>query len=294
MASSSTATPARVPPRALLISGLALAVPVATALASSRVTQDDELLLWLLALVPAFLLSYYRGWRGAAAALAVGMAVLAAAEVAVLLAGRRLGSWPLFLGVVTAYVAICLGLGWLAELLHRQRAHAERLALTDELTGLPNRRHARAYLEHVAAAAERGRPLCLVLFDIDHFKSFNDHHGHAAGDAALRRFAGLLAHDTRRMDLSARYGGEEFLSILPGAPLDGGLSFAERVRASLRGAGAREAEFTVSVGVAQWTQTRAEPDALLAAADAALYRAKRRGRDCIQAAGEADGARESA
>src|SRR5690606_12918824 len=117
---------------------------------------DYELWLWLLALVPPFLLSYYRGWRGVAAALAAGMAVLSVLQV--LVPVSRLPdsvSIPL-IGLPAAYVVIALGVGWLSEALHREGERAARLALTDDLTGLPNRRYMRLFLETEFAAAQRG------------------------------------------------------------------------------------------------------------------------------------------
>ncbi|MFQ5537258.1 MAG: diguanylate cyclase [Gemmatimonadota bacterium] len=269
-----------VPPRALALSLGALAVPVASAFWPAARSSESAALLWLLALVPAFLLAYYRGWRGIATALALGMALLALTEVAVILGGRPLpGILP---AVVVAYVAIALGVGWMASALHKDRALAADMAFTDILTGLPNRRHCRLFLENEFAAAERGRPLSLILFDLDHFKTFNDRYGHAAGDAALKTFAGILSDFTRRMDLSGRFGGEEFLSVLTASTAEGAVIFADRVRARLE---AREIEkdrkITVSAGVATYHPGVRSPDELLAAADQALYEAKRSGRNRV-------------
>src|SRR5690606_27801594 len=199
----------KIPRRAVAISALALLVPVWTVAFAPEVVGDYELWLWLLALVPPFLLSYYRGWRGVAAALAAGMAVLSVLQV--LVPVSRLPdsvSIPL-IGLPAAYVVIALGVGWLSEALHREGERAARLALTDDLTGLPNRRYMRLVLETEFAAAQRGRVLTVALFDLDRFKQYNDRYGHLAGDEALRAVAGVLRMHTRRMNLSARYGGEE-------------------------------------------------------------------------------------
>lgn len=268
-----------VPARALVISLAALAVPVYASFAAPESAGDQEILLWLLALVPAFLLAYYRGWRGAALALAVGMGILALSQVALEIAGRGVGDWQLLLTVVAAYIAISLGVGWSTELLHRALARAERLALTDELTGLANRRHAQVVLEQEFAAARRGRPLALVMFDLDRFKRYNDVHGHAAGDEALRGFGDVLERTTRQMNLSARYGGEEFVSILSDTQVDGALAFVDRVRKGLAEAALPHGGLTVSAGVAGFSAEMESPGDLLAAADAALYRAKAAGRD---------------
>src|SRR5690606_17472144 len=163
-----------------------LTVPVLSVLVFPDWTDDQAgVLVWLTALVPAFLLTYYRGWQGASLALAVGMAVLSITQVVVLSTGLQTPNWTLLMGVVVVFLVVGFGIGWLAELLHRERRAAELMALTDSLTGLPNRRHAQVVLDRVAAAAERGHPLTVVLFDLDHFKKFNDEHGHQAGDEVL-------------------------------------------------------------------------------------------------------------
>ena len=275
----------RVPLRALLLSLAALAVPVAGALLFPDGLAEYGALLWLLALVPAFLLAYYRGWSGAATALAAGMATLSLTEVAAAWTGRALPD--LLVGVVAAYVAITLGIGWLAELLHQEKDEVEDMAFTDPLTHLPNRRHARAFLENEFAAAERGRLLSVVLFDLDDFKTFNDQHGHHAGDEALCSFAGVLTRTTRRMNLSARFGGEEFLSVLAGSDADGTMVFADRVRTALQARSFGGATLTVSAGVAVFHPGMRSPDELVAAADHALYQAKREGRNCVRLFGHA-------
>lgn len=271
--------PARVPPRALGISCAALLVPLYAGIFAPEAAREFEILLWLLALVPAFLLAYYRGWAGATLALAAGMGVLAVTQAAIAAWGGGV-SWPVLLMAVVAYIAITLGVGWMSELLHRERARVERLALTDELTGLANRRHARAVLERDFAAAQRGRALAVVLFDLDHFKQYNDLHGHGAGDAALRAFADVLRQTTRQMNLSARYGGEEFLSILSDIDAAGALAYVERVRQGLRSGAPSGPEFTFSAGVAICSTSMRSADELIGAADQALYEAKQRGRDC--------------
>lgn len=173
-----------------------------------------------------------------------------------------------------------------ATAIENARLHAELrdLSLTDPLVGLPNRRQLDLFLEREFAAARRGRPLCFMLYDLDHFKSFNDTHGHRAGDAALIRFAEVLRTETRAMNLSARYGGEEFATILSGTGQSGGLAQAERVRRRVDQyfGGA----LTVSIGVAQYHPAMRSPDDLVAAADRALYRAKQVGRNRVCVADE--------
>ncbi|MDH5760200.1 MAG: diguanylate cyclase, partial [Gemmatimonadota bacterium] len=185
-----------VPVRGLALSILTLAIPVGAALTVPEQLGEYGALLWLLALVPGFLLAYYKGWKGAATALALGMATLSLTQA--LVAWLGLSVPDTILGVVAAYVGISLGIGALAERLHRDRAEVEDMAFTDLLTRLPNRRHARLFLESEFAAAQRGRALSVVLFDLDRFKAYNDDHGHQAGDQALKAFAEILDEVTRR------------------------------------------------------------------------------------------------
>jgi putative two-component system response regulator len=141
----------------------------------------------------------------------------------------------------------------------------------------------RLFLDNEFAAAERGRLLSVVLFDLDHFKAYNDQWGHAGGDEALRAFANILAAATRRMDLSARFGGEEFLSVLTSTDTEGALIFAERIRAGLAAATlGTGGHLTVSAGLATYHPSMRSPDELLAAADQALYQAKREGRNRVR------------
>ncbi len=147
-----------------------------------------------------------------------------------------------------------------------------RQARTDELTALPNRRAWDEALVRELSRAQRTRqPLCLALLDLDHFKSYNDTLGHPAGDAHLRRTAAAWRRELRAVDVLARYGGEEFGVLLPATALAEATEAIDRVRA------ATPNEQTASAGVVQWDGEES-PDALLARADAALYRAKEAGR----------------
>ena len=269
-----------IPLSGLVLSFAALGIPVAGTFWFPQTSTDYELLLWLLALIPAFLLAYYRGWTGVALAMVVGMAVLSLVQVAVIVLQINT-DWVLLFGVVAAYVSAGLTLGLVSELLHQERARAERLALQDDLTEIPNRRLADLFLAKEFAAAQRGRPLVVILFDLDRFKWYNDRHGHAAGDAALRDFVGILGSRTRRMDLAARYGGEEFIAVLSGGSMEGGLMFAEAVRDALREM-LTDRPFTVSAGVAEYQENMSGFDELIAAADHALYEAKAAGRDRVR------------
>ena len=178
--------------------------------------------------------------------------------------------------------------------LSEANAQLEVLALTDALTGLANRRHFGDQLaREVTRAAEAGKPVSLVILDIDRFKAINDQHGHPAGDAVLRRVAMLLEEQVRGSDLLARVGGEEFAVLAVDAPVSEASQLGERLRAAIEKAGAiaigrTGVPVTISVGVAVlWPRPGdllKAPERLLAAADDALYRAKRNGRNRVEVA----------
>lgn len=149
------------------------------------------------------------------------------------------------------------------------------LSLTDPLTGLPNRRHMDIFLDKEFAAAERGRALTVVLFDLDEFKTYNDTAGHQAGDTALCRFAAILAGQTRAMNLAARYGGDEFIAILSDTDADGARILVSRILDEVSGDSIL-AGIGASFGVASYASGMLGPDDLVRSADAALYDAKAR------------------
>jgi diguanylate cyclase (GGDEF)-like protein len=181
---------------------------------------------------------------------------------------------------------VCLGIALGAFLTRRQFDAYRVAALTDALTGLPNRRRFDQELYHRFAQWQaRGTPLSLVLVDVDHFKSVNDEHGHVAGNAVLHEIARVLLGNVRAHDLVARYGGEEFGIILPGTNVDDARRIAERIRRAIAGHAFRfsdaETRVTISAGVAQANLTMGS-EALVTWADTALYAAKSSGRDCCQ------------
>jgi diguanylate cyclase (GGDEF)-like protein len=157
-----------------------------------------------------------------------------------------------------------------------------RLALTDPLTGLANRRGGEEALAREIARARRGgAPLSIALFDIDRFKAINDRAGHAVGDRVLRGISEILSASQRGSDLATRWGGEEFLVLLPDVGLGGARAFAERVRDNVQGLVVPDAgPITMSAGVSE-VQPGEEADAALSRADTNLYRAKAAGRNCV-------------
>ena len=156
-----------------------------------------------------------------------------------------------------------------------------RLSTTDGLTGLYNRRHLDNTLDtEYHRAARTGTSLAVVMFDIDHFKKFNDTHGHDQGDRVLQAVACNFRDALRKYDLACRYGGEEFVGILPNTTLEGAFCVAERLRADIEAAEVDGLKVTISLGVAAFPEISVSaPEALIEAADAALYRSKAQGRN---------------
>jgi diguanylate cyclase (GGDEF)-like protein len=273
------------PVRAIALSLLALSAPVlGSFLAPAWVSQESGVLLWLSALIPPFLLTYYRGWRGASLGLAGGMAALTTANVVALATGLAVPDSRILFWLVATYIVVCVGLGLMGELLRRERAAAEAMALTDPLTGMPNRRHGSVVLDVAFASAVRGEPVTLVMIDLDDFKAVNDEHGHHAGDVVLRAFADALGAVTRRTDLSARWGGEEFLSILRNCDADGAGIFTGRLRSRFEEASFPFGKVTFSAGIAQYAPGTESWEGLVESADQALFEAKRAGRDRVRVA----------
>jgi two-component system cell cycle response regulator len=163
----------------------------------------------------------------------------------------------------------------------------ERLSKTDALTEIDNRRHLEQRLEETFEHSLRMQePFACVMCDLDKFKSVNDTHGHQAGDAVLRQLATLLKAAAREIDRVGRYGGEEFMRILPGATAEAAVTFAERVRKSVEehtfAFDGGSVQRTISCGVAGWPHPRVtNVDALVRAADDALYVAKEQGRNRV-------------
>nr|WP_246525170.1 diguanylate cyclase [Geomobilimonas luticola] len=197
--------------------------------------------------------------------------------------------------IVAAVLTICLlvaliyVLTWrLVIKLDEVQKRLKKLASTDELTGLRNRRHIMKRLEEEFERAGRLlEPLCVIVLDIDHFKRINDTHGHPFGDLVLKRVAKRLQEATRRYDTIGRIGGEEFLVISPGTTAEEALHLAERLRTVVSqepmGDGEKDVVITLSAGLTLSKPGDRGSETLLKRADAALYRAKQGGRNRVEA-----------
>jgi diguanylate cyclase (GGDEF)-like protein len=163
-----------------------------------------------------------------------------------------------------------------------------RLSTTDDLTGIANHRQFGEFLDQEWRRAYRGQfPISLMMLDVDHFKKYNDTHGHPAGDECLRKVAHVLRESANRpTDLAARYGGEEFVIVLSDTPMEGAVRMAERVREAVSALGDPPAtpQVTISIGLASMTPDDSnDATDLIAAADACLYSAKQSGRNRVVA-----------
>ncbi len=168
-----------------------------------------------------------------------------------------------------------------------QERELRRLATTDPLTGLANRRHFLAQVERELERFQRyAEPVALLMLDLDHFKQVNDRYGHAAGDTVLQHFAAVAQNALRKIDILGRLGGEEFAALLPDTRIEGARRLAERLRRTVADSPAvsptGEVRFTVSVGLTLLAPGDRDAGAILTRADRALYRAKDRGRNRVE------------
>jgi diguanylate cyclase (GGDEF)-like protein len=183
------------------------------------------------------------------------------------------------------FLSMAWNFGFLLMAIDRLRNEVADLALMDDLTGVGNRRHLLQRLTEECARSERSnQPFALLVIDLDSFKMINDTHGHAAGDACLQHFTLMAQTRLRAGDMLARTGGDEFCVMLPAATLREGAVIARRIIEVCRDDAAacvgRDIPVAVSIGVAQWTrEVGAFPDRLIAAADHALYVAKKEGKN---------------
>jgi diguanylate cyclase (GGDEF)-like protein len=185
---------------------------------------------------------------------------------------QTLLEWSLFLAILLTLVAILTRVN-----------RMQRDALFDVVTRLRNHRYFQVRLrEELSRSKRHNRPVALLLLDLDNFKRVNDAFGHAVGDQVLRQIGELLVQNARGADVICRYGGEELAVILPETPLADAAQVAERFRLAVeKRQDERGSNVTVSAGVAAFPDHAADADGLIAAADAAMYRAKRAGKNQV-------------
>ncbi len=187
--------------------------------------------------------------------------------------------------LVLMFLSMSCNFGFLLMAIDRLRNEVADLALLDDLTGVGNRRHLLQRLSQECARSERGgEPFALLVIDLDGFKAINDTHGHAAGDACLQHFTLMTQTRLRPGDMLARTGGDEFCVVLPASTVRQGAMIARRIldvcREDAAACVGADIPISLSIGVAQWTREMgAFPDRLMAAADHALYAAKRNGKN---------------
>ena len=274
----------RLPVSAVACCLLALATPsVVWVLIPTVGVTDLAFLFWMTSLVPAFILVYHLGRRGAGIAL-LGTGLIVAVGTAVLaVQGITLPNWRPVAGLAIAFVGVTIGFTILAERMEALRRDTEKRGFTDSLTGLPNRRHTEIVLRGAFDAARHGIPLTVALLDVDRIRWLNEQHGYEAGDRVLQVFAGLLRDGVENGEVVGRWGSGDFLVILPGVPLREAEARLERIRAALAATDLPWRPLSASGGIVEWSREVQDADALVALAFEALARAKERGRDTLEA-----------
>jgi len=253
--------------------------------------------LYLVLLLPfAVVSAYYRPW--VRIALAVGFSggymaldfMYRQAVPAVAVSAPLLGTLH-YVNLATMLAIMAVLASTYYRLVRGSERRLHELACTDPLTQLRNRRFMMTVAQHEAAVFERGgRPLSILLGDVDHFKRINDQHGHAVGDGVLRAIARVLREGVREVDHVARWGGEEFLVLLPGTEIDEAEQVADRLRGAIQALveveGRRGLGLTLTLGLAELQHGESVEQALMRA-DRALYEGKQSGRNRVVLAGQA-------
>jgi len=267
----------RIPAWFLPVIGPLGIVLIATSSILTRTTTDGSELLYLW---PVLFSAYFLSWRSAL--FNVVLIALAYPPIAMSILGSA-GVTPSVYMVGTSIVTLVVTAS-LRRQITRAITAAALEARTDKLTDLPNRRSWDDGLaREVALQARRRTPLCVLMIDLDLFKRLNDTHGHATGDSALALAAGVLRTQARETDLLARIGGEEFALALPDCALAEGAQRAEQIRRAVeRTSAGWRTPLTVSIGVAALPAHASTCAELMASADAALYEAKRSGRNTVR------------
>ncbi len=271
------ARPDHVPRWALTLLAPLGTVLVGLASVLSGTTTDGSELLYIW---PILYTAYFMRLRNAFLNVCLVAAIYTPLSISLL--GPK-GITPSVYLVGTSVVTVLI-VASLRKQLNELIAATELEARTDGLTGLANRRSwEEGVTRELSRQSRAGVPLCVLLIDLDHFKRLNDTHGHAAGDAALIGVACVLRDHARQSDVLARVGGEEFALLLPDCKLDEAHGRAEEIRKTIERTSARwPTPVTVSIGVAVLPLHGTTGDELVAAADTALYGAKRAGRNTVQ------------
>jgi len=241
--------------------------------------ESDLYLIYFLVIIS--LVYRFNWWQSVAWTL-----ISASSYSGIVIAGSPGLSLPLDARLLYRGAFLLLIAGFTISLAYTRQVHQEE-AISDSLTGIYNRRYLRERLEEELARSRRfGLPASISLLDIDHFKKCNDLYGHLVGDQVLKGVATLISSSIRKIDLVARYGGEEFVIIMPQTDASGALILAEKIRKLIARhrfstASGESFSITVSQGVATVPQDALGRREMLTEADAALYRAKQRGRNRV-------------
>jgi diguanylate cyclase (GGDEF)-like protein len=265
--------------------------------ATAMIGWDAGFHLYIVLILPfAVVSARYRMWVRIAMGLAIGLVYMGLdlmyrrAEPMMAVPESLLG-WLHYINLATMLAVMAVLASIYYRLVRRSERRLHELACTDPLTQLRNRRFMMEVAQHEAAVVERGgRPLAVLLGDVDHFKRVNDQHGHVVGDGVLRAIARVLRDGVREVDHVARWGGEEFLLLLPGTELDEAQKVADRLRAAVLALadveGRRELGLSITLGLAELRPGESIEQALMRA-DRALYEGKQAGRNRVVLAGQA-------
>lgn len=274
--------------RTVVLCAAALAIPVGGAFTLREGVPWLTESLWAAALPAALFAGLRWGIPGAITLAVLGAGLIAgiygqASEVV-----RVTGLTTDLAWLLTAWSVVALATGGLgAWVAARRRSGARLHALTDPLTGLPNRRRAELFLEHEVAVAELGRPLAIVLLDVDGFKAYEAASGPTAAKTVLRTIGSVLRQNTRSANLSAHWGEDRFACLLVGAGEEGAFAYARHIQDCVRASGDVAAVPSVSIGIATWMRQMNTPGHLVRAAEEALQQAKRDGGNRIRFSGRA-------
>jgi diguanylate cyclase (GGDEF)-like protein len=277
--------------QSLIAAALAILV-IVTIWTADRLTAPDDLRFSFVYMFPLAAAAWWSSRRDALICATIAALAVVSNDLTLRPSPTVLANlWNEFTRTVTLFAMALLIVSFRAssERLRSHSEHAFRLATTDPLTGLYNRRYLDEQLVHIhATAARTRRPYALLALDLDGIKRINDSFGHAVGDDAIRSFADDLRVSIRAGDLAVRTGGDEFVVVLPEAETQDALSLAQRLRQRLHdNAGLRHAP-SASAGVATW-RLYTKVEELLAEADRLVYESKRAGGDRVSAAGVVQG-----